>query len=374
MRILSVIDTEFDANSGAGGTVFKIGDLLKQKSHHVDYIWRKKQRLIKSNNFYRFFELPYDQYVQIRQAINKLNYDVVMVSQPFAFLAFFLLKPKYPNILFVNRSHGWELRIHQRLKLVTNSTSKKWKSFKNIPAHLLMKFCSYLTVRYSDLILTASSDDKDFIKEAYPKYAHKVESILYGLSDDYIGLKYNEFSINNKIKFLFVGQYVQRKGILDLMEIFKNLNYLKDKFELTFIVNDGSIDGVKKDFSFLGTSLKVYGWMDRKKLVDFYYDSHVFLMPSYGEGFGKTTSEAMACGLCVVGYEEAALSDLGISGVNCLLTDVGNVSELENIIHSVILQKYPLNELALNAYERIQNLSWENSVDELINLLKRYSN
>jgi len=374
MNFLFVIDSVYNPNAGAGGTVITIGNELSSRGHKIEYIWRKENRFIKSNNFYRFFELPYDQYKQIKEALKKEKYDVVMVSQPFAFLAFFLLKPKYSNILFVNRSHGWELRIHQRLKLVTNSTSKKWKSFKNIPAHLLMKFCSYLTVRYSDLILTASSDDKDFIKEAYPKYAHKVESILYGLSDDYIGLKYNEFSINNKIKFLFVGQYVQRKGILDLMEIFKNLNYLKDKFELTFIVNDGSIDGVKKDFSFLGTSLKVYGWMDRKKLVDFYYDSHVFLMPSYGEGFGKTTSEAMACGLCVVGYEEAALSDLGISGVNCLLTDVGNVSELENIIHSVILQKYPLNELALNAYERIQNLSWENSVDELINLLKRYSN
>ncbi|WP_339813439.1 glycosyltransferase, partial [Zunongwangia profunda] len=122
-----------------------------------------------------------------------------------------------------------------------------------------------------------------------------MESILYGLSDDYIGLKYNEFSINNKIKFLFVGQYVERKGILDLMQIFKNLNYLKDKFELTFIVNDGSIDNVTQDFSFLGASLKVYGWMEREKLVDFYNNSHIFLMPSYGEGFGKTTTEAMAC-------------------------------------------------------------------------------
>ena len=201
MNFLFVIDSVYNPNAGAGGTVITIGNELSSRGHKIEYIWRKENRFIKSNNFYRFFELPYDQYKQIKEALKKEKYDVVMVSQPFAFLAFFLLKPKYSNILFVNRSHGWELRIHQRLKLIANSTSKKWKSFKNIPAHLLMKFCSYLTVRYSDLILTASSDDKDFIKEAYPKYAYKVESILYGLSDDYIGLKYNEFSINNKISY-----------------------------------------------------------------------------------------------------------------------------------------------------------------------------
>lgn len=374
MNFLFVIDSVYNPNAGAGGTVITIGNELSSRGHKIAYIWRKENRFIKSNNFYRFFELPYDQYKQIKEALKKEKYDVVMVSQPFAFLAFFLLKPKYSNILFVNRSHGWELRIHQRLKLIGNSTSKKWKSFKNIPAHLLIKFCSYLTVRYSDLILTASSDDKDFIMEAYPKYAYKVESILYGLSDDYIGLKYNEFSINNKIKFLFVGQYVERKGILDLMQIFKNLNYLKDKFELTFIVNDGSIDNVTQDFSFLGASLKVYGWMEREKLVDFYNNSHIFLMPSYGEGFGKTTTEAMACGLCVLGYREAALKDIGVNGENALLVSVGDLEGLEKLTKEIINGNLNLNKLSYNAWNSVQNLTWENSIDSMNEILMNYLN
>lgn len=350
-------DFEFNLNSGAAGTLTTIGNNLELLGCNVDYLWKQEKRIIKSNNFYRFFELPYVQFKQIKTALEIQHYDTVIISQPHAWFAVKRLKKLYPNTLFINRTHGWELRIAYNFKKNQISLSI-FNQLKDLPVSFLLKHCSYLTVKYCDGILCASLDDATFIRTNYPLYKDKVHVISYGLDPSYIGLKGR--NINNKIGFLFVGQYLLRKGIKDIEYAFRKLINRSSEFTLTFIVDKSSVQQVLKDFDFLNFDcLSVKSWIDRNQLISLYLDSDVFLMPSYGEGFGKTTLEAMASGLCVIGYKEAAVAEFCRHNSNALISEIGYVDAFVENLEFALDNINEIKKYGQQALEDIQGQTWQ---------------
>jgi glycosyltransferase involved in cell wall biosynthesis len=375
MKYLYVCENSCNANSGAAGSLIAIGEQLQQLGHVVDYIWETphQERCIKRNNYYRFLELPFRQYSQIKKTLETKSYDVVSVSQPHAWYAYKKLKAKYPNILFVNRTHGWEKRI----AINTNAIESKNLSLKSLLSKKitsqLITHCSYLTAKYADLLVAACSDDAEFIKKDYPEFQKKVVFISYGLENEFLWLKLkNKENNNNKIRFLYSGQYLKRKGIEDLKEVFFALQDRMNDFELCFIVHPSSISLIEKDFRFLKSSLKTMSWMGRKELVEQYISSDIFLMTSYGEGFGKTTIEAMACGLCVIGYKEGALTDIGRDKENALLSEIGDKQGLMENIHFALDNPSIIREMGTNAYLNIQQYTWEKCAKTTCDIIEKY--
>lgn len=367
MKILFVSAFENKINSGASGSLLAIGENIKILGHEVDYIWQKRNRIILNNNYYRFFELPYVQYFQIKSALKFKSYDIVSISQPHAWFAIKQLKKSYSNTIFINRTHGWEQRGEEVLRPYLIKGIKRKISYSLVS--YLTNTSSLNTVKYSDAIITLSISDSNYIKKEYPKFQKKVYQIGYGLDKSYINLPYKYETQSNKTKFIFCGQYLARKGINDLIKIFKEIIKIQQNFDLTFVVPENATESVKKDFSFL-KNLKVFSWMKRSELINRYLDSDVFLMPSYFEGYGKTSIEAMACGLCVIGYKEGCLEDIG-NCENSLLTSVGEISELKKNIMFAINNRDKIIKLGLAAYSDVQNLTWENTAIKTLRLFQK---
>lgn len=375
MKFLFVSDFENNPNLGAGGSLITIGKSLEVLGHEVDFIWRQKKRHISIYNIFRFIELPYIQYKQLKKELCINNYDVVQISQPFAWLAAKKLKKKYPSTLFINRTHGWELRIEQLMWTIESDKNKIIRHAKNFVTKKLLSISSTLTLKYCDALICASSSDADFVKEFYPHYRTKVHLISYGLGKEFLNQEKVIPLNTNKTKMLFAGQYVTRKGVIDLQHIFKKIAHRAEEFDLTFIINQDSVQQACKDFDFIKTSsLHVQPWVDRNELLKIYKQNDVFLMPSYGEGFGKTSIEAMACGLCVVGYSEGALADLGKNKQNALLTNTGNVKGLIEIIEFALDYPQKVKEMGFQAYNDVQSQTWEKNASETIDLMNYINN
>ena len=189
-------------------------------------------------------------------------------------------------------------------------------------------------------------------------------SIPYGLSDEFIGLPFST-NQNESLNFIYVGQYTERKGVQDILTLFTNCVY---PYKLTFIINKDGIAQAKRDFKDLN-NVSFYPWMDRNKLIEHYQRHDIFLMTSYGEGFGKTNLEAMACGLCILGYKEGALSDIGIHKNNSLLAEPGDFNALSANFEWCFQNKAEVRKISKRAYKEVQSLTWErfahNTVEEL---------
>lgn len=371
MKLLFVSDFIENPNSGAAGSLISIGNSLVSLGHQVDYIWAKpvEERRIKSFNFYRFFELPFVQYRQVKQALQAAQYDAVIISQPHAWYAIRKLKKQYPKLLFINRTHGWEKRIELNTwHIDAVSLSLKNKLIRYI-SYALVCHCSYLTVKYSDAVICASSSDSGYIKKEYPRFAQNIFYISYGLDDSFIGVDINSKQTTGITKFLYAGQYLVRKGVRDIQEALQKAEGEGKRFTLTLIIHPSSKGAAEKDFAFLGSRLSIISWLSRNDLIELYKQHDVFLMPSYGEGFGKTSLEAMACGLCVIGYKEGALEDFGKNKSNSLLSAIGDAIQFDEDVVYAITSAGDVGKLGRQAHRDVQTQTWKKCGEDTLQLL-----
>ena len=85
---------------------------LGRRGHHVDYVLRDgRPYRLPHPTLSRFWELPQRQFRQVARQLASATYDGVIISQPYAYLIYERLAPRYPRTLFLNRTHGWEGRF-----------------------------------------------------------------------------------------------------------------------------------------------------------------------------------------------------------------------------------------------------------------------
>lgn len=97
---------------------------------------------------------------------------------------------------------------------------------------------------------------------------------------------------SGKIRFLHVGAEATRKGGWDTLRLFRAAFANRDDVELTLkMVNMGfKLERVGK------TSI-INRVLSLRELIDLYHAHHVFVYPSWGEGFGLNPLQAMATGM-----------------------------------------------------------------------------
>ena len=112
------------------------------------------------------------------------------------------------------------------------------------------------------------------------------------------------------LNLLFVGRFVQSKGVLDLVEavdlvrrrctvpfrlrLAGNLEW-SDPTYLTSVQD--AVTARKLD-----TNVEILGTVNPEVLEDLYHMSHIFALPSYHEGFCKPVIEALRAGCIPIGY------------------------------------------------------------------------
>ena len=89
-----------------------MGQALAARGHTVEYEWIAPHRgRLPHPALQRHFEMPVQQLRALAARLRAARYDVVIVSQPYAYLAYELLPSLYPDTLFLTRTHGWERRL-----------------------------------------------------------------------------------------------------------------------------------------------------------------------------------------------------------------------------------------------------------------------
>jgi len=128
-----------------------------------------------------------------------------------------------------------------------------------------------------------------------------------------------ELGIHTPYLILFVGQLIPRKGVLTLLDAFRDIASLRNDVSL-MLVGKGPL---REELRARGVA---YGLQERFFIQDYasqtllpkYYAlADVFVLPSLYDAFGVVVSEAMACGLPIVTtYTVGATSNIVQDGVN----------------------------------------------------------
>jgi glycosyltransferase involved in cell wall biosynthesis len=146
--------------------------------------------------------------------------------------------------------------------------------------------------------------------------------------------KVTDLRRGREVAFLCIGNWIERKGIVELLDAFAALPATAGTLHL---VGDTAVDPrytavVRERVHRLGDRAVVHGVVTRERVAALYRDADVFVMPSRREPYGTVYGEAMAAGLPVVGWRAGNLPHLAEHGREGLIVEPGNSRALTDAL------------------------------------------
>lgn len=208
---------------------------------------------------------------------------------------------------------------------------------------------------------------QSYVKKGVP--AEKIFTLPFG-----VNLRQFRFKnlLKDKFRVIYVAQITPRKGHVDLLEAWKQLNLPTSKAELVFIGRmDPLMEGVLKRYRGIYTYL---GTVPHAAVVDYYNSSSVFVMPSVEEGCSYAPLEAMACGLPVILTENTGSSELVTHGKEGFIIPIRSPEKIAAHIEILYRHSEMRAVMGKNALIKSRNgFGWDTYANELISIYRQIS-
>ena len=175
-----------------------------------------------------------------------------------------------------------------------------------------------------------------------------------------------DLRLGRSASLLCVGNWVERKGILDLVQAFARLG--PDAATLHLV---GRVDiephyaraiRTRLEAPDLARRVVVHGPVPRDRVTTLLAAADVFVLPSVREPYGTVYGEALAMGVPVVGWRAGNLPHLVEDGKEGILLTVGDIAGLGDALARLALDQELRARLRAAARERGRQLpTWEQS-------------
>ena len=176
-----------------------------------------------------------------------------------------------------------------------------------------------------------------------------------------------------------VGTLKARKCMDRTLEAFSRLADEYPDARLT-IVGIGEMEAqLKKRIEdlCLGDRVRMTGGLPHEEVLQLMGENDLFVLPSWGEGYGIVYIEAMAAGCISVGALGEGIEDTIVDGENGFLVPAGNVDETERVMREVFAHRDMYDGLRARGRAAAMLLTWAsnaNTVEEIyFEAIRRHS-
>jgi phosphatidyl-myo-inositol dimannoside synthase len=166
-----------------------------------------------------------------------------------------------------------------------------------------------------------------------------------------------KLNINKKnINFLLLSRLEEGKGHLRLLDSWFKFSKINKKVNLMIVGRGPEQENIKKHIEQLGLngSVRLYGYLSKRKLEKIWKKTHVFVMPSRVEGFGLVYIEAMSRGIPLITSKQDAGCEINIHNKTGLVADLDNckVDELYLCLKKITQNNKKSKSFSSAAYKR----------------------
>jgi glycosyltransferase involved in cell wall biosynthesis len=180
-------------------------------------------------------------------------------------------------------------------------------------------------------------------------------------------------AIERKV-FLFVGNLIKEKGILELIEAFKKVNKQIDNSLLVIIGNkkhEPFYEQMKKDLApLLEDDYIIMPAISQEELAVWMNAADAFVLPSHMEGFGLVAVEAMSCHTPVIASDVGGLSYLLCNGAGKLIQK-GDVAALSKSMEYLLSNQQESEKMIRKATEVAKKHDEKNVLTKLLAIYNR---
>lgn len=170
---------------------------------------------------------------------------------------------------------------------------------------------------------------------------------------------------NMPFAVISVGTLKARKCMDRTLEAFARI---ADEFPLATltIVGIGEMEAqLKARIAELGLEARVTmtGGLPHEEVIARMAKSDLFVLPSWGEGYGIVYIEAMAAGCIAVGAENEGIADTITDGENGFLVPAGDIGAVERVMRRVFADRVALDPLRARGRHDARQLTWARNAE-----------
>lgn len=370
MRILIAIGVHRQEEAGAAGVVLNHARELQRLGHSVE-CWFLEDVLGKRSKPKRFEALIFANRLAKQILRNHDKYDVVNLHAPWGCV--YGMRRRFGSIgnapPYVLTLQGIEERYVYAMRAEARKGRASNFRWKNRAWHRLYHQTMYArAIRTADFGIVANREARIWAEVKYKRPSGKFWYIPNGVHESFFTPR--EYSEKNGNRLLYVGSWLDRKGIYYLVDAFAAVAKANHRISLTVAGCQAEAEVVKNHFpSECRARLRVLPFVKRADMPALYASHDVFVFPSLMEGMPLTLLEAMASGMPVVSTWSSGMADVVEDGQNGLLVPAASAPDLaesiERLAGSTDLQK----RLGRKAQETMRQYTWQNIAQQVERIL-----
>jgi glycosyltransferase involved in cell wall biosynthesis len=356
MKILSLSASVFlDPHLGSGKTRLHWTNGLKELGHEVDILQPSDVEWWPGLRIGRRYRLALGTFFKARKLINSNQYDLIeFYGDEYWLLLWWLKKVKKQHPVLVAHVDGLELYDKEKERRFWGKRAgiKKWwyRFNENLSA---------LNFKLADKFVCGCDDELKYVTKEKLFDADNAACVSPGIDDEYHQLPFTQEKTKN---IIFFGSWILRKGVRIIPEVITPILHKHPDVCFEVLGAWSSRERILSEFhESLHPRIIIYNKLPVEKLIDKLCHSSIFFFPTYSEGFGLATLEAMSCSIAVVTTP---------TGIGCNLTNdvqakicgFNKVGEMYNAIDNLINDEALRIKTAFNGYCYAKRFTWKKQV------------
>ncbi|WP_342559419.1 glycosyltransferase [Metasolibacillus sp. FSL K6-0083] len=264
----------------------------------------------------------------------------------------YYLKKRY-NVPYVVTAHGGDI----------NKMAKKSARIKGYTTKIL---------QHADHVIAVGEELAQTIQADYGIEASRISIMSMGINRD-VFQQTDKQQMQQSLamdsactNFLFVGNIIEEKGVLELVTAFQQLEKIHAGKIALYCIGSTKDTGFTAKIKSLVESKQIHFIepMPQAELARYFQAADVFVLPSYIEGLGLVALEAMSCGTPVIASSVGGLQYMLADGAGVLVPPKNAKAlqgAMEQALTGIALNEEKVRELlithdAQNITERLKKI------------------
>ncbi|MGH9742692.1 MAG: glycosyltransferase family 4 protein [Candidatus Acidiferrum sp.] len=366
MNILIASGVPRQKEAGAAGVVLNHAAELTKRGHAVE-CWFLEDVLKRPARPKRFEALIFARGVSKRILKERAKYDIVNLHAPCGCAygisrAFFKPAGAPPYVMTMQ---GSEERYVSAMR-IEERRGRAWNfAWKNRMWHRIyhQKMYDY-AIKTADYGAVANREGWICAELKYQREPGRIWYVPNGVEERFFISR--EFPKKASCELLFVGTWLDRKGVYYLVDAFALAARKIPGVRLTVAGCSVPPERVKEMFAAdVRDRVNVIPFVKREDILAIYAAHDIFVFPSLVEGMPLTLLEAMATGMPVVTANNSGMADVVEDEVNGLLVASADAERLAEGIERLCASDELRNRLGSAGQETTRRYTWERVTEQI---------
>ena len=216
-----------------------------------------------------------------------------------------------------------------------------------------------MNFRLADKFICGCEDELNYVIKKKLFEPGNAACVSPGIDYEYHQLP---FAYEKTKNIIFFGSWISRKGIRVIPEVIAPILNKHPEFCFEVFGAWNARESIIAEFpEALHPRIKIYKKMPLGTLIYKLRHSSIFFFPTYSEGFGLATLEAMSCSIAVVTTPTGIGCNL-TNNVQAKICGFNQVGEMYNAIDSLINDEPLRNKIAFNGFCFAKRFTWQRQI------------